>query len=220
MKRLLWLVLCAGVCVGAPAVALASPWTVGVQIGSAIPADAGSGGQSAVAVVSAACGCTVSGTADTREPFLGAAATYRLTRWIAVRGSIFGARRFAEDVSLSGGGRTGGGYLHDTLIGGTVMALAHHRFARRWSWSAGAGLAVTSDSETGGVSIAGGPSATFPADATTSVGGAFAVGVHYAFTRRWSAGVGYLEITNVGSSGNQYTAGPLGLASFAVRYHL
>ena len=213
MKRLIGgflLVLMSGV-------AIAGSWSITGTIGSAIPADAHSGAQGEIAATGAACGCAVSGSADVRQLFAGVGLAYRVNRWVSVSGGGWAARSFQENVVLSGSSGSAPASIRDRLSGGYVLAEAHHRFARRWAWAAGVGLAVTSDSESGSITV-NGSTTTFPADATTRVSPAFSAAVSYLFNRRWSAGLSYLEIPNVGSSGNQYTAGAVGLAAATASY--
>ena len=142
---------------------------------------------------------------------------YRVSRWIAVQGTAFGEPTFQGALALSGGGTTAPATITDRITGGTLVALAHHRFAGRWSWSAGAGVAVTRDSESGSITV-NGVTHTVPAAVTTRVSPAVSASISYALTRRWSVGASYVEITSVGSRGQQYTAGPLGLATLTGTY--
>lgn len=215
VQKVQWVAGLVGLVVSAAAVA--SPWSLTVGVGSALAANAQSGGQTAIDTVGAACGCTVTGHADTRVPFGSVGVGYRVNRWVAVAASGFAAGTFQDSMTLTGGGQSAPATLRDHISGGDLLLQIHHRFSRRWAWSAGAGLAVTRDSESGAITV-GGSTATFPAVVNTRVSAAVSVAVTYALTRRWGLGLSYVEIPTVGSSGGQYTAGPLGLASVTGAY--
>ena len=197
--------------------AVASPWSISVGLGSAIPANARSGAQAETATTAAACGCTVSGHADTRAVVGSLGVGYRVNRWVALAGAGFGGGSFQESLTLTGGGITAPATIRDHIAGGYILAEAHHRFAGRWSWAAGAGLAVTRDSESGSITV-NGTTTAFPAVSNTRVSAALAASVSYALTRRWSMGASYVEIPTVGRQGQQYTAGPFGLAQLVGTY--
>ena len=198
-------------------VAVASPWSLSVGLGSAIAADARSGARAEIATVRTACGCAVAGGGPTHAGYGLLALGYRVSRWIAVQGTAFGEPTFQGALSLSGGGTTAPATITDRITGGTLLALAHHRFAGSWAWAAGAGVAVTRDSESGSITV-NGVTHTVPAAVTTRVSPAVSASISYALTRRWSVGASYVEITSVGRQGQQYTAGPLGLASVTGTY--
>lgn len=197
--------------------ALASPWSLSVSAGGAIPANAVSGGQAELTGVHSACGCTVIGTADSRVPFMAVGARYVVNRWIAVNSGVFGARQMRVNLTLTGSGVTAPAVIRDRLIGGYLMAQFHHPLFGRWRGSIGGGIAVTSDSEDGSITV-NGVTTSVPSDTTTHTSPAFSIGAHYAFNAHWRLGVSYLEIVQVGSSGNQYTAGPVGLAAATASY--
>ena len=198
-------------------VACASPWSMSVGLGSALPANAQSGYQGEISTAASACGgCTVTGSAATSAGFLSLGVRYRLGPWVAVSATGWDARSFDGNMTLSGGGTVAPATISDHMAGGYVLFEAHHRFAGRWAWAAGAGFGVTRDSEQGSITV-GGITPTFPADTTTRVGPALRAAVSYHIDRRWAAGLSYVELPTVGNSGYQYTAGPLGLASFVVR---
>ena len=198
-------------------VAFASPWSVSVGLGSALPANGRSGYQGETGTAASACGCTVTGSAATSAGFLALGVRYRLGPWVAVSATGWDARSFDGNMTLSGGGVVAPATISDHLAGGYVLVEAHHRFAGRWTWAAGAGVAVTRDSEQGSITV-GGTTTSFPADTATRVGPALRVAVGYRITRRWAVGLSYVELPTVGQSGYQYTAGPLGLAAFTGRY--
>ena len=205
------------VCLLVSGVAVASRWSLTVGLGSALAANARSGAQAEIATVRTACGCAVTGHGPTHAGYGSLALGYRVSRWIAVQGTAFGEPSFKGALTLSGGGTTAPATIRDRITGGTVLALAHHRFAGSWSWSAGAGVGVTRDSESGSITVAG-VTHTVPADVTTRVSPALAAGVRYHFDRHWSMGGSYVEILRVGRAGQQYTAGPLGLAAVIGTY--
>lgn len=197
--------------------AVASPWSISVGLGSAIPANARSGAQAETATTAAACGCTVFGQADARAVVGSLGVGYRVNRWVALAAAGFGGGSFQESLTLTGSGITAPATIRDHIAGGYILAEAHHRFAGRWSWAAGAGLAVTRDSESGSITV-NGTTTAFPAVSNTRVSAALAASVSYAFTRRWSMGAAYVEIPTVGRQGQQYTAGPLGIADLIGSY--
>ena len=198
-------------------VAFASPWSVSLGLGSAAGANDRSGMQGEINTTAAACGCTVTGSAATSAGFLALGARYRLGPWVAVSATGWDARSFDGNMTLSGGGTVAPATVSDHLAGGYVLVEAHHRFAGRWAWTLGAGVAVTRDSEQGSITV-NGTTTTFPADTSTRVGPAVRVAVSYHIDRRWAVGLSYVELPTVGQSGYQYTAGPLGLAAFTGRY--
>lgn len=200
--------------------AIASPWSIRVQGGTAQALNATSNGQALSAEAATACGCVVTSSVPSQEGAARITGRYSFTRHWALSFGVFAASRFvihgtahvsataADPITVS-----------DRIIGQTVLGVFRGRI-RRFLWHVGAGLAVTRDSETSAIT---GNGVTYSASAATFVGSAaLEGGLGYAFNRHWGLTASVLYIPVVGSSesatGGQYTHGPLLISSVGGSY--